>query len=196
MALHALHASQTIGDSEFTRISFRQNASHQLVAVHTQDMIGSCDPQRSIAILGHAKNLIVQGVGSFNDGLKTARAPKSEALRGSHPQHTRGVLEETVHVFRGQAIARRIGNPAVFRQRAQSSGCGKPHGPVRRFQNGRHRIRRQARSGCVGGEFAVAEPAHATAECSRPNRSVASFVHRIDAVLREPIRSSVSVRAE
>ncbi len=118
MTLYALYAPQAVRESKFARVSFGQTPPHQLVAVHTEDVIGGCNPQRSIAVFCDAKNLLVQGFGSSDDGLEAAETPESETFGGSHPQDARGIFKKAIHVFGWQAVARRIGDPAVFRQRA------------------------------------------------------------------------------
>src|SRR5262249_14467092 len=126
----------------------------------------------ALVILGNAEYRLFQIIGTAARQLDSARTEESEPARCTHPQYAARVFDKTVHVVRRQSIFDRIRSPLIPRERTQARWCGEPHCAVRCLKNRSVRVRTQAVSHRVGGEFSGCEPAHTTAQSAGPDCSV------------------------
>src|SRR5678816_1573187 len=103
--------------------------------------------------------------------LKPVRPKESQTAGSPYPEDTFGVLMQRVDIVRRQPVLDGKGLPLVLFEFAQSVRRGKPHGPARRFQNRRNRIRSKAARRSVRGDLSIFEPADPSAQSSRPYAS-------------------------
>src|SRR5262245_9047408 len=90
-------------------------------------------------------------------------------------------------MLRGQPVTHRIGSPAPFGHRTEALGRAKPHRSISPLRNRGHRVSRQTVRSRIGFETSVSQFANTTIERPGPDRSVATLIYRIDAVLSKSV---------
>src|SRR5579863_6883700 len=158
-------------------------------------MIGGRNPEPTILILGNSVYRLVQGVGC-GESVQVAGVEEGEPLTGSDPKHSRRIDEERIDILRRQSICGLVSSPAARRHLTQAVRRPKPDRSFWTLGNRRHRVRRQTICGCVIREVSILQSADAARERAGPNRAVATFENRINAIFCQAVGVSIRLRTE
>src|SRR5262245_11115165 len=104
-------------------------------------MIRCRDPKPSALILCQSKNRVIQRFRGASRHLETAGAQESEARCGADPKNASRVFHHAMDIVRGQAFVDGVTAPSIVRERPETIGRRKPHGPVGTFEYRRNSIR-------------------------------------------------------
>src|SRR5262249_29229843 len=168
----------------------------QGLAPEPEHTAGGRHPERALLILREAEHLLLPPRRPRTGPLDAAGSEEGEPVAGANPHHAAGIGQDAGHLTGWQAVAGGVDAKAASGQGGEALRRGEPRRAVGAIVDRGNRIRRQTLRGGVAREAPVEEPAHATLEARRPDRSVATLVHGIDATLGQAVGWRVGPGAE